>query len=66
MNFNEVKETLTQKVIDSGVKPEEAEHAVNRCMVAMAKGGVVGAATGVALPFFLRNPGRQSQQFRAE
>ena len=55
MNFKEVRETLKQKVIDSGVGPGEAEHAVNKCMTAMAKGGVVGGAAGVALPFLLRN-----------
>lgn len=56
MNFNEVKETLMQKVIDSGVSKEEAENAVNKCMAAMAKGGVIGGAVAVALPFFLKNP----------
>jgi hypothetical protein len=53
MDYHEVREAITQKIVESGVSQEEAEHAVRQCVIAMAKGGGVAGMAGMAFGFFM-------------
>ena len=49
---------LIQAIIETGVSEAEAQHAVRRCALAMAKQGAAGYLGGGALSYFLAmNPG---------
>jgi hypothetical protein len=44
---------LIDAVTNTGISRAEAEHAVRRCAMAMAKGGLVGYTAGGAFAYFM-------------